>query len=215
LADRLALERTRLVENRGVSLGRALCSRVVWQMGMVAFLSMSFGQYAIALWLPQILRGFSGWSNFRIGVVSAIPNSVAAFAMLLVAAHSDRTGERCLHIAVASSVAAIGFLGCASVRSPVCVVVFLSVANAGVLSAHGPFWPLPSKFLSGEAAAGGIALISSLSNLSGFVGPYMIGLLDTAGSQFRTGFLVLAFMVLAGMVLALRLRRAAVLKFVK
>ena len=181
-------------------------------MGLLVFLSISFGQYALGLWLPQIVRGFSGLSDLQIGFVSAIPNLVAVVAMVLVAAHSDRTGERCLHIALASAVAAAGFLGCALVQSPVLAVLFLSLASAGILSAHGPFWPLPSKFLTGAAAAGGIALINSLANLSGFAGPYAIGLLNSASGDFRTGLLLLAFVPLAGMGLALRLRQASVLR---
>jgi MFS transporter, ACS family, tartrate transporter len=101
------------------------------------------------------------------------------------------------------------------VRSPVIGLVFVSVAFAALLSSHGPFWPLPSKFLSGAAAAGGIALINSLSNLSGFAGPYAVGLLNEATGDFRSSFLVLALAPLAGMLLALRLRYAAVLKDIR
>ena len=169
----------------------------MWQMGLLVFLSISFGQYALSLWLPQIVSGFSGLSNLQVGFISAIPNLVAVIAMVIVAAHSDRTGERCLHIAAASAVAAAGFLGCALVQSPAFAVMFLSIAAAGLLSAHGPFWPLPSKFLSGAAAAGGIALINSLANLSGFAGPYAIGLLNDASGNFRSGFLLVS-LVAAG-----------------
>jgi cyanate permease len=211
LAERLGRERERCNERHGSSVVRALSTGVVWQMGLLVFLSISFGQYALALWLPQIVRGFSGLSNLQVGFVSAIPNLVAVIAMVLVAAHSDRSGERCLHIAAASAAAALGFVGCALVQSPVLAVMFLSIAAAGLLSAHGPFWPLPSKFLTGAAAAGGIALINSLANLSGFVGPYAIGLLNGASGNFRSGLLLLAFVPLAGMALALHLRRAAVL----
>lgn len=212
LTTRLAAEREQCAEHHGFSVIRALSSGVVWQMGLLVFLSISFGQYALSLWLPQIVRGFSGLNDLQIGFVSAIPNLVAAIAMVIVAAHSDRTGERCLHIAAASGVAAVGFLGCALVQSPVLAVMFLSCAAAGLLSAHGPFWPLPSKFLTGAAAAGGIALINSLANLSGFAGPYAIGLLNSASGDFRTGLLLLAFVPLVGMALALRLRHAAVLR---
>jgi MFS transporter, ACS family, tartrate transporter len=212
LLERLATERDRCVEHHGFSVARALSSGVVWQMGLLVFLSISFGQYALSLWLPQIVRGFSGLSNLQVGFVSAIPNFVAVVTMMIVAAHSDRTGERCLHIAAASAIAAVGFLGCALVQSPALAVTFLSLAAAGLLSAHGPFWPLPSKFLTGAAAAGGIALINSLSNLSGFAGPYAIGLLNGASGNFRSGLLLLAFVPLAGMALALRLRHAAVLR---
>jgi ACS family tartrate transporter-like MFS transporter len=215
LMDRLAMERARSVEHHGFTTARALTSAVVWQIGLLAFLSISFGQYAIALWLPQIIGSFPGLSNVQIGFLAAIPNCVAAVSMLIVAAHSDRTGERPMHIAAASCVAAAAFLACALVHSPAWIIVFLSVANAGLISSHGPFWPLPSKFLTGTAAAGGIGLINSISNLSGFVGPYTIGLLNSASSDFRSGFIVLAFVALAGMTLALYLRRAPVLKEVK
>jgi len=211
LAARLAAERDRCVEH-GYSVARALSSGIVWQLGLLVFLSISFGQYALGLWLPQIVRGFSGLSNVQVGFVSAIPNLVAVVAMVIVAAHSDRTGERSLHVAAASASAAVGFLGCAFAPSPAFAVLCLSLALAGCLSAHGPFWPLPSKFLTGAAAAGGIGLINSLANLSGFVGPYAIGLLNNASGDFRTGLLLLACVPLAGMTLALRLRHAAVLK---
>jgi MFS transporter, ACS family, tartrate transporter len=212
LAERLSIERERCVERHGFGVIRALSSGVVWQLGLLTFLSTGFGQYALGLWLPQIVRGFSGLGNLQVGFVSAVPNLVAAVAMVIFAAHSDRTGERCLHIAAASAVAAVGFLGCALVRSPVFAVVSLSLAAAGLLSAHGPFWPLPSKFLTGAAAAGGIALINSLANLSGFAGPYAIGLLNSVSGDFRSGLLLLALVPLAGMVLALRLQHATVLR---
>jgi ACS family tartrate transporter-like MFS transporter len=212
LVERLATERDRCAERHDFSVTRALTSRIVWQMGLLTFLSISFGQYALALWLPQIVRGFSGLSNLQIGFVSAIPNLVAVVAMVIVAAHSDRTGERTLHIAACSATAGLAFFGCAFAQSPVLKVIFLSVATAGLLSAHGPFWPLPSKFLTGAAAAGGIALINSLANLSGFVGPYAIGLLKSGNGDFQSGFLLLALVPLAGMALAVRLRRAGVFK---
>ena len=212
LAARLAAERDRCVEQHGYSVARALSSGIVWQLGLLVFLSISFGQYALGLWLPQIVRGFSGLSNLQVGFVSAIPNLVAVIAMVIVAAHSDRTGERSLHVAACSAVAAFGFLGCAFAPSPAIAVLCLALAAAGCLSAHGPFWPLPSKFLTGAAAAGGIGLINSLANLSGFVGPYAIGLLNSASGDFRTGLLLLACVPLAGMALALRLRHAAVLE---
>jgi len=194
---------------RRLSSERMMCHGASF---VLVFLSISFGQYALSLWLPQIVRQLSGLSNLQVGFVSAIPNLVAVIAMVIVAAHSDRTGERCLHIAAASAVAAIGFLGCALVTSPAVAVLFLSLAAAGCLSAHGPFWPLPSKFLTGAAAAGGIGLINSLANLSGFVGPYAIGLLNSGSGDFRSGLLLLACVPLAGMALALRLRHAAVLR---
>jgi ACS family tartrate transporter-like MFS transporter len=91
-------------------------------------------------------------------------------------------------------------------------VLALSLAAAGLLSSHGPFWPLPSMFLSGSAAAGGIALIVSVANLGGFLGPYVVGLLKRASGNFQSGLLALAVASLAGAALALWLRRTPVFK---
>ena len=114
LIERLRAERDTCIERHGLTVIRALSTGVVWQMGLLVFLSISFGQYALALWLPQIVRGFSGLTNLQVGLVSAIPNLVAVIAMVIVAAHSDRTGERRLHIAAASAVAALDFSGAPS-----------------------------------------------------------------------------------------------------
>ncbi|MFO0836879.1 MAG: MFS transporter, partial [Phycisphaerae bacterium] len=208
LTARMAREREVCAEHHGWTVSRALTSAIVWQMGVLVFVSISFGQYVLGLWLPQIVRGFSGLSPLGIGVVSAVPNLVAAVAMVAVAAHSDRTGERCLHMASASAAAFVGFLAAAFLESPPLVVAALSLAAAGTLSAHGPFWPLPSRFLSGPAAAGGIALVNAIANLSGFVGPWVIGWLNGVSGDFHTGLLVLAFVPLVGVVLVLRLRQA-------
>ena len=103
------------------------------------------------------------------------------------------------------------FLFLLYIQSPVPVVLALSPAAAGSLSSHGPFWPLPSTFLSGSAAAGGIALIVSVGNLAGFIGPYMKGLLKGASGNFQRGLRLLALAALAGSALALWLRRAPLL----
>ena len=211
LATRLASEHDERVEHHRDSVVRALTNGVVWQLGLLLFLSTSFGQYALTLWMPQIVRGFSGLTDLQVGLITAIPNIAAVIVMVTLASHSDRTRERCIHIAAVSAVSSLGFLGCALVRSPVPAVIFLVLAATGI-SAHGPFWPLPSMFLTGAAAAGGIALINSLAALSGFAGPYAVGLLTSASGDFRSGLLALAGASLVGAGLALRLRRADVLR---
>ena len=146
-------------------------------------------------------------SNLGVGILSAVPNLIAAVAMVLVGSHSDRTGERPLHLAAAAAVAAVGLCLSASLGSTAIVMLGLSLAAAGLLSMHGPFWPLPSTFLSGSAAAAGIALITSIANLGGFVGPYAMGLLKGHTGSFRSGLLLLALLSLVGAALAVRLRR--------
>jgi ACS family tartrate transporter-like MFS transporter len=211
LSSRLSEERDACERQHGYGVRQALTNRVVWQLGALILLSNAFGVYVLGLWLPQIVRSLGGLSDLGVGIVTAIPNLVAALAMVLVGAHSDRSGERLLHIAAVATVAALGFLGSAWLRSPVLVVVALSFAAAGSLSSHGPFWTLPSRFLTGSAAAGGIALIVSIANLAGFAGPYIMGLLKGASGSFRLGLLCVGIATFIGALHALHLRRAPVL----
>ena len=208
LSTHLSQEREQCERRHGLSVLQALSNGTVWQLGLLGF---AFGFSGLGLWLPQIVRGLSGLSDFMVGLVSAVPYLAAAAAMVLVGAHSDRSGERLLHIVASATAAAFGFLASAYLHSPVLAVLGLSLAAAGLSSAQGPFWALPSAFLSGPAAAGGIALINSVANVSNFVDPYVIGLLKGASGNFHSGLLLLALVPLAGAVLALRLRRAPVL----
>jgi MFS transporter, ACS family, tartrate transporter len=214
LTAQLGEEREQRERLHGVGVVQALLNPTIWQLGVLILLCNAFGVYVLGLWLPQIVRSLAGLSDFMVGVVTAVPNLVAAVAMVLVGAHSDRTGERLLHIAAAAATAALGFLGSAYLHSPVLVVLALSLAAAGLLSSHGPFWPLPSIFLGGSAAAGGIALIVSIANLAGFVGPYLMGVLRGASGSFQSGLLGLAVASLAGAALALWLRRSRLLRSV-
>jgi MFS transporter, ACS family, tartrate transporter len=208
LSSHLSGEREQCERRHGLSVLQALSNGTVWQLGILLLLCNAFGVYVLGLWLPQIVREISGLGDFAVGVVSVVPNLVAAVAMVLVGSHSDRSGERLLHIAGSAAAAGFGFLASAYLHSPVLVVLALSVAAAGLLSSHGPFWPLPSTFLSGPAAAGGIALIVSVANLGGFAGPYVMGLLKRSSGNFQSGLLVLGLVSLAGAALAMRLRRA-------
>ncbi len=211
LTSLLAQEREQRERRHGLSILRALSNPTIWQLGVLILLCNAFGVYVLGLWLPQIVRSLSGVSDFMVGVVTALPNLVAAVAMVLVGAHSDRTGERLLHISGSAAAAALGFLGSAYLHSPALVMLALSLAAAGLLSSHGPFWPLPSVFLGGSAAAGGIALIVSIANLAGFVGPYVMGLLKGSSGGFQSGLLGLALASMAGAALALWLRGSRLL----
>jgi MFS transporter, ACS family, tartrate transporter len=211
LSTQIRQEREQCERRHGLGVLQALSNGTVWRLSVLHFLCFGFGTAVLGLWLPQIVQGFSGLSDFMVGLLSAVPNLAAALGIVLVGAHSDRTGERVLHIAATALTATFGFLASAYLHSPVLIVLALSLAAVGVRSAVGPFWTLPSTFLSGSAAAGGIALINSVSNLSSFAGPYLIGLLKGASGSFHSGLLLLALVPLAGAVLALHLRRVPVL----
>jgi MFS transporter, ACS family, tartrate transporter len=206
LAARLGEERDECRRRHGQRVRDALGNAVVWRLGLLLLLCNAFGLYVLGLWLPQIVREFAGPDSFTVGAITAVPNLVAAVAMVIVGAHSDRTGERLFHIAAAVTVAAVGFLASAWLQQPVLIVLGLSLAMGGLLSTHGPIWPLPSTFLTGSAAAGGIALMASVANLAGFVGPYTMGLLKQASGSFTPGLVALAAVSLGGAAAALSLR---------
>lgn len=184
------------------TLRAALGSGRVWLLGLLYFLVVqSF--YGVSLWLPQIVQRLSGAGDVAVGVVAAVPYVVAAVGMVIAGAHSDRTGERRWHVAVAAAVGAIGLVGAARASAPAAALAALSVSALGIWSALGPFWALPTTLLHGTAAAAGIALVNSLGNLGGFVGPYAIGLLREATGGFAAGLDALAGGLVAAGALAL------------
>ncbi len=140
----------------------------------------------------------------QIGLITAIPYAVASVAMVLNARHSDRTGERRLHVAVPAFLGAAGVAVALYLDSPYLVIAAMTVCAMGVYSAIPVIWQLPSAFLTGFGAAAGIALINSFGNLSGFVGPYLTGWLEDVTGSFRPGmFAVAGFMVLSGVIVLL------------
>ncbi|WP_433559122.1 MFS transporter [Pseudonocardia xinjiangensis] len=177
------------------------------------YFGVVFGLYVLAFFLPQVVSDLQEqfditFSLVEIGLITAVPYAVASVAMVLNARHSDRTGERRLHIAVPAFLGAAGVAVALYLDSPYLVMAAMTVCAVGVYSAIPVIWQLPSAFLTGVGAAAGIALINSFGNLSGFAGPYLTGWLQDLTGSFRTGmFVVAAFMVLAG-VIVLRLEPA-------
>ncbi|HEU4993470.1 MAG TPA: MFS transporter [Gemmatimonadaceae bacterium] len=211
LETTLEAEHRRRQQRHGVSLRAMFAHRTVWELGALYAVG-SAGTYGLALWLPQIIKSFSGSSDFAVGMMSAAPNLVAAVAMVAIAASSDRSGERCMHIAWCSLAAAAGFVVSAFFSSPMIALSALSLAAVGINGRYGPFWALPSKFLGDEAAAGGIAFINSFGAISGFVAPYVIGLVRDVTGSFRGGLLFLALLMFLSAVMAAALSRRTVLQ---
>jgi ACS family tartrate transporter-like MFS transporter len=189
-----------------IGLRAALLHPIIWRLALLYF-TLIVGFYSISFWSPQIIQSFSGLGNVQVALVSAIPYIVAAVAMVVFAAHSDRTRERCGHIAVAACVGALGMAASAYVHAPVVGVLALSVAAAGIWSAVPVFWSLPTAFLTGTAAAGAIALINSFGNLGGFVGPFIIGRVHDMTGSYAISLLMVAGALLCGVGIALSLKR--------
>ena len=163
--------------------GQALLDRRVLLLSLVYF-GGTFSGYGIVLFQPQIVHRLAEGFGMT-GVINAIPYVFAACAMVLWGRHSDRTGERPRHVAIAYAVCAAGLIATALMTDPVLTMAMLVIASMGESSTGPTFWTLPTAMLSGTAAAGGIALINALGNLGGFFGPYLFGLIkDATGGSF-------------------------------
>jgi MFS family permease len=181
----------------------------VWRLALVLFLIVTSG-YGFSFFLPQIVKRLSGGSDLSVGMWTAIPFLVAAVGMITVATHSDRTGERRLHVAGCAALAAAGLASSSLTDAPIVALAALAIGAIGLYSATPPFWSLPTAFLRGDGAAAGIGLINSVGNLGGFVGPYLMGWMQGASGDFRLGLRVLAVSAICSglVVLTVRTRSA-------
>jgi MFS transporter, ACS family, tartrate transporter len=170
------------------------------------YFGIVFGSYVLAFFLPQVVSDLQEqfgieFSIAQIGLITAIPYALACVVMVINARHSDRTGERRLHVAIPAFVGAAGVAVALFMDSPYLVIAAMALCAIGVNSAIPVFWQLPSTFLTGVGAAAGIALINSFGNIGGFAGPYMTGWLrDLTGNNKAGMFVVAGFMVMAGLV---------------
>jgi ACS family tartrate transporter-like MFS transporter len=211
LADSVRAEQRAAHARHGVGLRAALVHPTVWLLGLIIF-ACQCGSYGLTLWIPQIVRGLSGYDDLVVSMISALPYAAAAIGMILIGASSDRSGERFMHIAIPSAVAAVGFVASAYFTSPLPGMIALTVAAVGDLGTRGPFWTLPTRFLAGSAAAAGIGLINTLGSLGGFVGPYAVGVIRQLTGGFAGGLVFLAVLLALASFAALKLRGAHALK---
>ena len=191
-------------------LRKALTNGRVIALAFVYF-GIVYGLYALSFFLPTIISGFQEqfgvkYSLVQVGLITAIPYALGAVAMVLWARHGDRTRERSWHVAIPAFVGGLAIPIALYLQNPALVMVAVSICAIGVCCALPTFWTLPTAFLTGAAAAGGIALVNSIGNLAGFAAPYITGFLaDLTGTQNAGMWAVGAAMVGAG-VLVLILR---------
>jgi ACS family tartrate transporter-like MFS transporter len=174
----------------------------LWVLAGVYF-TLPVGLYTLGFFLPQILQTRFGGSAIQIGLLSAIPYLAGAVGMIFVSRHSDLTGERRFHVAGAAAVAGAALAATALVDSLIPAMVLLSIATIGLASIGGPFWSFATSFVSGAGAAAGIALINSIGNIGGFVGPYIVGYLRDRTEDFSASLIAVGMMIVAGAALAL------------
>ena len=207
LVETMNAERSAKAATSGHSIWKGLTDPRVLALALVYF-GTSAGLYTLGVWAPQLIKSF-GLSNMQVGFLNAIPPTVAVVCMYLWSWHSDKTNERTWHVVIACLAAAIGLAIAGLSSTVVSVVAALVLVNVGISAAKPPLWSMPTLFLSGPAAAAGIATINSIGNLGGFFGPAMIGWIKDKTGSFSGGLWFVAGMLILSAVLTLILARTA------
>ncbi|GAA2815960.1 MFS transporter [Saccharopolyspora taberi] len=212
LAGKLAEEQRETEAKHHWPLRKALTHPRILALAFVYF-GIAYGLYALGFFLPTIIAGFeqqygTDLSTVESGLVTALPYAIGAVAMVVWASHGDRTRERVWHVALPMLLGGVSIPVALYLGNPYAAMLAVTFCAVGVCAALPTFWALPSNFLSGAAAAGGIALINSLGNVSGFAAPYITGALrDVTGSQ-RAGLWVVGVVMVAAAMLVIFLRAA-------
>ena len=170
------------------------------------YFGTSAGLYTLGLWAPLIIRQY-GFGSFETGLLAGVPSVAAVVAMILWARHSDRTEERTWHVVIPCVLACLGFAFAGNATTALMIIVALVIVNIGISAAKAPLWAMPSMFLSGAGAAAGIAMINSVGNLGGFVGPFAIGWLKNVTGSYSAGLYVVGATLAVSAVVTLMLGR--------
>jgi sugar phosphate permease len=181
----LAREEKNKLEQRHYSVAEALTNGRVWWLASIYFFIL-IGLYTMSYWLPQLVQSLSVmFSSSLVGVLVMVPNVAGLAGMILVSRHSDQKLERRRHVAISAIVAGAALLLLGTTRSSFNTVALSCLLGFGLYGIWGPFWAMPGEFLTGFSAAAGMALINSVGNLGGFVGPSAVGwITERTGSLY-------------------------------
>ncbi len=195
LEGELQSERRKVETGGRLTLLQSLTDPRVLALAMIYFTSVT-ASYGVVFFLPQIVKGL-GFSNVMTGLVSAVPYTIGVIGLVAWGWSSDRRHERRWHLIAASVVAAVGLAGAAWFGQSYWAIAAISLATVGLYGSRPCFWPMPSLFLTGAGAAAGIALINSIGNLGGYVGPFIVGWIKNSTNSFQMGLYFLAACALA------------------
>lgn len=202
LTNRMAEEAAAIKgANADYSIMKALTHPAVLVLGIAYFLAICEGVYGINMWIPQMLKSWSNMSSMEIGFIGALP-FVCAFISVIIFGHSSQVRqERKWHLTVALGMATVALCASMFVTGTIPTMICVCVGAAGMFAAIPLFWTIPAQFLTGTAAATGIAVINSIGNLGGFFGPTAVGMVKDATGDFHYGLLLLGVCVFIGLVL--------------
>jgi ACS family tartrate transporter-like MFS transporter len=209
IAGELKREDRQRLGAQSMSVARTLVNPRVWHLACIDF-GHGFATYTFSFWLPQIMKSvLGGQSNTVVGFVVMIPNLLGLMVMMLVSRHSDRTTERRYHMAASGVFAGIAMLLLGAPHSAFVSVALFSAAAMGAYSFLPVFFSMPGEFLTGFSAAAGIALVTSVANFGGFVGPYTVGIIRQQTGNSYYGLICAAVFYLVSASLALALPKRA------
>ncbi|SPB14435.1 MFS transporter [Caballeronia novacaledonica] len=191
----------------------ALANGRVWMFSLMYF-GLIYGLYALAFFLPTIIGGFetrfgTHFNVFQKGLITAIPYLPAAIALFLWSRDATKRGVRSWHISVPALIGALSVPLALQMGSPTASIAVITVTACAIFCALPNFWALPGRFLSGAAAAAGIALINTVGNLAGFVAPYITGIAKDMSGSYQLPMLIVGAMMLMSAVLALAIGRTS------
>lgn len=204
LVQRLQEERQQRESSRTYSVRQALMNPRVLALSLIYFGAVALN-YGLSFFLPQIVKAF-GVSNAQAGLISALPYVVGVISIVVWGRRSDRKLERRFHTALPLGVAATAIAVSTVIEDPTMKMTVFSIAGFGIFSSLPVIWTLPAAFLSGPAAAGGIALINSIGNLAGFAGPFAMGRIKDLTGSYTGGLLSLAAAGYGAMIMVLVIR---------
>ncbi|PYB76564.1 MFS transporter [Pseudomonas sp. LB-090624] len=202
------LERDRQSRKNVKRLGvfKTMVNKKVLYLAFIYFVYQC-GSLGVGYWMPQIIKGFSSdLTHTQIGLIAMLPYIVATAAMIIWSRSSDRRNERKMHSAIPLAIAALGLVGAGTLASPIASMAMICVALSGLYSFKSPFWALPTLFLDRATAAVSIAVINSIGNLGGFVGPSMIGVVKGNSQSAATGLLFLSALLLIAFLMTALMR---------
>lgn len=182
----------------------------IFHLCLIFILTSTAGN-AVGVFGPQLIKARSAglWPDSAVATVLIIPGIVGAIAMVLAAAHSDRTGHRRMHVAIGYFVGGLGFLLCVHCNTAWLVILALSINALGERAAAGSYWAVTTNLMGARAAASGIALINSIGNLGGFFGPWIMGYLkQRSHGDYTLGLYTAAALMATAAALSLLLQKA-------
>jgi MFS transporter, ACS family, tartrate transporter len=190
LQKRLGDESRRIESAGSLTLLKALRDPRVLALSLMYLMSVT-ANYGIVFFMPQIIKGI-GLSNMMTGVVSSLPYIIGTIGLIAWGWSSDRNGERRWHLIVASTLGAAGLVFAGWTGASYWALLGMSAATIGIYGSRAAFWPMPSLFLTGTAAAGAIAMINAVGNLGGYLGPFIVGWIKDSTGSFQAGLYFLA-----------------------